>query len=68
MASLPLEIRTQVPDSVIARLHLLGLVQTCEQFPGGQAALLHMLAVGLGEESPELAAVTPIISHHWRSR
>jgi nucleoside phosphorylase len=68
MASLPARIRTQVPDNVVARLHLIGLVQTCERFPDGRVALVDMLRVSLGEGSPELAAVERVIERHWRRR
>jgi nucleoside phosphorylase len=62
---LPMRIRTQVPDSVVARLHVIGLVQTCLRFDDGREALREALRLALGPDSPELAALDATLAMEW---
>lgn len=68
LAVLPPRIRTQVPDHVVARLHVIALVQTCERFPDGAEELLSALRLVLGTESPELARLVAVFDEHWPDR
>jgi nucleoside phosphorylase len=65
---LPQRIRTQVPDNPVGRLHVLGLVQTCQRFPDGAQALLGALHLALGEDSPEVERIAAVIDEHWTQR
>lgn len=65
MAGLPVRIRSVVPDNVVARLHIISLVQTCMTFPDGRDALLGMVRLALGPESPDLMRVEAVIVAEW---
>lgn len=62
---LPVHIRTQMTDSQVGRLHVMGLVQACERFDGGREALVAALRVALGEGSGELAQVVAVLDRWW---
>lgn len=61
---LPVHIRTQMTDSQVGRLHVMGLVQACERFEGGREALVGALRVALGDGA-ELAGVVGVIDRCW---
>jgi nucleoside phosphorylase len=65
---LPDHIRTAVPASATGRLHVIGLVRTCEDFPGGADALLTALRLALGAASPEYLRVERVIRDNWSGR
>jgi nucleoside phosphorylase len=65
---LPERIRTQVPDNPVARLHVVGLVQTCQRYPDGAEKLLDALRVALGEDSHEVDRVAAVFAEHWDPR
>ena len=65
LAGLPDAIRTQIPDNQVGRLHVLALVQTCQRFASGDAALLTALELVLGEQSEELDRVAAVITRNW---
>jgi nucleoside phosphorylase len=65
LAQLPVGIRAAVPDSVTARIHVVGLVRTCENAPGGREALLEALRLTLGATSPEFLRIESVIRRNW---
>jgi nucleoside phosphorylase len=65
---LPRHIRGAVPDSVAGRLHVIGLVRTCEGFPGGADSLVGALRLALGADSPEFQRVEAVIRANWSGR
>ncbi|GAA3731535.1 hypothetical protein GCM10022225_11760 [Plantactinospora mayteni] len=65
IALLPEHIRTAVPDSVLGRLHVVGLVRTCEHYPGGREALLDALRLTFGADDPEYRRINGIVERHW---
>jgi hypothetical protein len=65
LAQLPGHIRTAVPDSVTARIHVVGLVRTCERIPGGRDALLDALRLAIGSTSPDFLHVESVIRSNW---
>lgn len=65
LAQLPGEIRAAVPDSVTARIHVVGLVRTCERIPGGCDALLSALGLVLGTNSADYARTEDVIRLNW---
>jgi nucleoside phosphorylase len=68
LAQLPGHIRVSIPDSVIGRLHLIGVVSACEQFPAGRDALLDVLRTALGSTSPEFGRIEKVIVANWSGR
>jgi len=64
-ALLPPQIRSAIPDSVVGRLHVVGMVETCHRYPGGMAALLDALRLTLGEASPGYRNVENAVSRCW---
>ncbi|MGI5152600.1 effector-associated domain 2-containing protein [Plantactinospora sp. CA-294935] len=62
---LPEHIRTAVPDSVVGRLHVVGLVRTCEHYPGGREALLDALRLTFGVDDPDYRRINGIVERHW---
>ncbi|MEN3613727.1 hypothetical protein AAH979_29780 [Plantactinospora sp. ZYX-F-223] len=62
---LPEHIRTAVPDSVVGRLHVVGLVRTCEHYPGGREALLDALRLTFGADDPDYRRINGIVERHW---
>ncbi|MFY1669822.1 effector-associated domain 2-containing protein [Plantactinospora sp. WMMB334] len=68
IALLPAHIRNAVPDSVRGRLHVIGIVQTCEYFPDGRSALLDALRLTLGPDDPEFQRVGSVVLRHWSGR
>lgn len=65
LAQLPGEIRVAVPDSVTARLHVVGLVTTCERIPGGCEALLEALRLALGPTASDYVRIEAVIRQNW---
>lgn len=65
LSYLPGDIRYAVPDSVIARIHVVGLVRTCERTPGGRNALLDALRLALGGSSPDYRRIEELFDVHW---
>lgn len=65
LAQLPGAIRVAVPDSVTARLHVVGLVTTCERIPGGREALLDALGLALGTSAADYLHVEAVIRQNW---
>lgn len=65
LAQLPEGIRTAVPDNVVARLHVIGLVRTCEDFPDGRDALLDVLRLAIGADAPEFRRIEVVIQSNW---
>jgi nucleoside phosphorylase len=65
LAQLPERIRTAVPDNVVARLHVVALVRTCEDFPDGRDALLDVLRLTLGADSAPFVRVQGVILDNW---
>lgn len=65
LAQLPEHIRTAMPDNVVARLHVIGLVRTCEDFPDGRNALLDVLRLTLGADSVDFERVEAVILGNW---
>lgn len=65
LAQLPGEIRAAVPDSVTARIHVVGLVRTCERIPGGRDALLEALRLTLGSTAADYMRTEAAIQQHW---
>jgi hypothetical protein len=65
IAALPEKIRTAVPDNTVGRLHVIGIVRTCQDYPDGQEALLDALGLALGAESPEWRRTEAAIRAHW---
>jgi nucleoside phosphorylase len=65
LAQLPGHIRAAVPDSVTARIHVVGLVRTCERFPDGRRALLDALRVTIGPASADFQRVESVIRSNW---
>ena len=65
MAQLPGRIRTMVPDNVVARLHVIALVQTCEGFPDGRDVLLDVLRLTLGADSADFQRLEGVILDNW---
>lgn len=65
LAQLPERIRTVVPDNVVARLHVVALVRTCEDSPDGRDALLDVLRLTLGADSPQFLRVEGVILDNW---
>lgn len=61
---LPVHIRTQMTDSQVGRLHVMALVQACERFEGGRAALVGGLRAALGA-GPELDGVVAVLDRCW---
>lgn len=66
LAQLPGEIRTAVPDSVTARIHVVGLIRTCERIPGGLDALLEALSLTLGATTADYLHAEAVIRQNWR--
>lgn len=64
LATLPSQIRTQIADHLVARLHVISVVQTCERFPNGVEALLGALRLALGEQSAEVERVAVAIANY----
>lgn len=65
LAQLPGEIRAAVPDSVTARIHIVGLIRTCERIPGGRDALLEALRLALGSTTADYTRVETVIRQNW---
>jgi hypothetical protein len=65
LALLPEHIRASVPDSVIGRLHVVALVQTCEGYADGRDALIGALRLALGAGSPGFQRSAGIIRANW---
>lgn len=65
LAQLPGEIRAAVPDSVTARIHVVGLVRTCERIPGGRDALLEALKLTLGSTTADYERIETVIRQNW---
>jgi nucleoside phosphorylase len=65
LAILPGHIRNSVPDSVTARIHVVGLVRTCERIPGGRNALLNALRLALGPDSPDYHRIADAFHSYW---
>ena len=65
LAQLPGEMRAAVPDSVTARIHVVGLIRTCERIPGGRDALLDALRLVLGPASADYARIEAVIKQNW---
>ncbi|HET8684069.1 MAG TPA: hypothetical protein VFM54_19685 [Micromonosporaceae bacterium] len=65
MALLPQHIRTMVPDSTIARLHVVAMVQTCIDAPDGRESLLDALRAALPAQSADLQRAEAAIDQHW---
>jgi nucleoside phosphorylase len=64
-ALLPPHIRTAIPDSVVGRLHVVGMVETCQHFPDGMDALLDALRLTVGESSPAYQNAEQALLRHW---
>ncbi|MBU2667888.1 hypothetical protein KOI35_30690 [Actinoplanes bogorensis] len=63
---LPDYIRSAVPDNPAARLHVLALVRTCEDFEDdGRDALVGAIRIALGSSSPEFRRVSDIVTANW---
>lgn len=62
---LPVHIRSGVVYSPTSRVHVISIVRTCQDFPGGRDALLDALALMLGEESSEFVAMAEVIRANW---
>jgi nucleoside phosphorylase len=65
LAELPERIRTAVPESVVPRIHVVGLVRTCRRDPGGREALLDALRLVLGPASADYEDIQAVIDRHW---
>lgn len=65
LAQLPGEIRAAVPDSVTARIHVVGLIRTCERIPGGRDALLDALRLVLGPTTADYLRTEAVIRQNW---
>jgi nucleoside phosphorylase len=68
LALLPEHIRTAIPDSVVGRLHVVALVDTCQRYPDGRDALISALDRALGAESPEFLRLAAVIRENWSGR
>lgn len=68
LAALPTDLRAAVPDSVRGRIHMVGLVQTCERTPGGRSALLSALQLSLGADSPDFHRIEEVFATCWTER
>jgi hypothetical protein len=64
---LPDYVRTAVPENANPRLHVLNVIQTCTEFPGGEEFLLSALRITAGT-SPEMSRIESIIRSNWPSR
>jgi hypothetical protein len=62
---LPVDMRTQIPDSTRGRIHLVGLVQTLDRHPGGRDAFVAALVAVLGEQSAAFRNLTDVLAEHW---
>jgi len=65
IAALPSRIRTTIPDNVIARLHVLSIVETCGRFPDGREALCAALQLALGDDTPDVRHAEEILERFW---
>ncbi len=65
LATLPPRLRSAIPDGTVGRLHLVAVVQTCEQLPGGREALLDTLRLVLGEDSPDFQRFLGVARRSW---
>lgn len=62
---LPIHIRTGIAYSPKPRSHVLSIVGTCQNYPGGLDALLDALSLVIGAESPEFLTLEKIIRENW---
>jgi nucleoside phosphorylase len=65
MAQLPRHIRAAVPDNAKPRLHVLGLVNTCQSIEGGEEALINALRLAIGADSPAFLKIEQIVRSNW---
>ena len=66
---LPEYIRTAISDNPIGRLHVLGIVRTCEDFEDeGLDALIGALRLSMGSASPEFRWLSEVVKANWTSR
>jgi hypothetical protein len=52
---------------VVPRLHVVGLIRTCEQFPDGEDALVDVLSLMLGA-TPEFSRIEAVVRRNWSAR
>jgi nucleoside phosphorylase len=62
---LPTHIRSAVPYSPASRTHVISIVRTCQDHPGGLDALLDSLSLLIGAESREFGALADVIRQNW---